>query len=318
MAKKRYFLKLRRILGFDAKLIALKKWLRQSVRKMLAIGSIEEQNNMFYEMMDLLQHQEKLFIPTVASRQQTLEKLLQSEMSLARFGDGEFKLMFYGDSLGFQEYDEKLAERLKEVLSSRHEKLMIGLPNFFGYLEEEAAIVWRKFVGHLRSYINPYLNAQTQYYDTGVTRCIDSAEHFQTIKQIWENRDIVVIEGTMTRMGIGNNLLNNAKSIRRILAPAENAFQIVDKIFAEAVLLEKNVLFLIALGPTATILAHDLTLAGFRALDVGHLDICYELFQRGETQVTAIEGKYVNEASYRAPVDCKDENYLKQIICKVE
>ena len=37
---------------------------------------------------------------------------------------------------------------------------------------------------------------------------------------------------------------------------------------------------LIALGPTATILAYDLAEKGVQALDVGHIDIEYEWFLR--------------------------------------
>jgi len=69
-----------------------------------------------------------------------------------------------------------------------------------------------------------------------------------------------------------------------------------------------------ALGPTATVLAYDLCKAGYRALDIGHLDICYELFLRNEPYMVAVEGKYVNEASYRSPAPCTDPTYLSQII----
>ena len=44
--------------------------------------------------------------------------------------------------------------------------------------------------------------------------------------------------------------------------------------------MRKNKLILIALGPTATILAYDLYKLGYRAIDIGHIDIEYEWFLR--------------------------------------
>ena len=53
---------------------------------------------------------------------------------------------------------------------------------------------------------------------------------------------------------------------------------------------------LIALGPTATILAYDLHKLGYQSIDIGHVDIEDEWFLRNCTNVTPIENKYVNEA----------------------
>lgn len=38
-------------------------------------------------------------------------------------------------------------------------------------------------------------------------------------------------------------------------------------------------MFLIAAGPTATILAYDLTLLGYQAVDIGHLANCYQEYK---------------------------------------
>ena len=37
----------------------------------------------------------------------------------------------------------------------------------------------------------------------------------------------------------------------------------------------KSVLFLVALGPTATVLAYDLSKIGYQAIDIGHIDISF-------------------------------------------
>lgn len=59
---------------------------------------------------------------------------------------------------------------------------------------------------------------------------------------------------------------------------AVNAFQEYDRILQAALKVKKSVLFLLALGPTATILAYDLCKAGVQAIDIGRVDVEYEWF----------------------------------------
>ena len=42
----------------------------------------------------------------------------------------------------------------------------------------------------------------------------------------------------------------------------------------------KNVLFLLALGPTAMVLSFNLANLGYQALDLGHMDLQYEYLRR--------------------------------------
>ena len=99
-------------------------------------------------------------------------------------------------------------------------------------------------------------------------------------------------------MGIGNDLFADTKSIKRILAPSKNAFSKYDEILN---VVKKNIskdkLILIALGPTATVLAYDLFKLGYQAIDIGHIDIEYEWYLRGATEKIKIPNKFVNEVS---------------------
>jgi glycosyltransferase family protein len=105
----------------------------------------------------------------------------------------------------------------------------------------------------------------------------------------------LIIEGEKSRLGIGNDLFNNSKSIKRIICPAENAFNVYNKIFAEAKKFDKSFLILLALGPTSTVLVYDLYNLGYQAIDIGHIDIEYEWFLRNATKKIQINNKYVNE-----------------------
>ena len=321
--KKRYFQRLRRWIGFDHYLMKLRRWWNQKLRKALgkALG-FEDINsiayNLLYEMVDVIENKRHLyFIPRIASVEETLGELLNTQKSFTRFGDGEFKMMFLSGRIGFQEHDALLIERLKEVLTSDDPNLMIGLRRMFGAQGHSGGGL-RELAGKLRNHINPLLDVNKQYYDAGATRITTSREHFLNLKKIWEGKKVVTVEGSLCRLGVGNDLFDNVQSLRRILAPAECAFSAYDRILEEALKIEKDTLFLIALGPTATVLTYDLCKAGYRALDIGHLDICYELFLRNEPHMVAIEGKYVNEASYRSPAACTDSTYLSQIVAEVK
>ena len=132
-------------------------------------------------------------------------------------------------------------------------------------------------------------------------------------------RDVLIIEGEKTRVGIGNDLLNNTNSIKRIICPAINAFNVYDKILASALQFNKNILILIALGPTATVLAYDLYKSNYQVIDLGHVDIEYELFLRKANHSIKIPTKYVSEAigGTENISNITDINYYKQIVCKI-
>ena len=109
----------------------------------------------------------------------------------------------------------------------------------------------------------------------------NSARWFSKIKNIWDGKEILLVEGEKSRLGMGNDLFSNAKKIERILCPAENAFDKYDDIVNKVLEQDSGKLVLIALGMTATVLAYDLHKLGYWAIDIGHIDIEYEWFLRG-------------------------------------
>ena len=122
--------------------------------------------------------------------------------------------------------------------------------------------------------------------------------------------------------------LMGLEAFKEFFGPAENAFAKYDEILTEAKKISKDKLFLLALGPTATILAYDLYKEGYQAVDVGHVDIEYEWFLRKATTKIKIEGKYMGESGVmNKGVDSKeerlnvqdlnDEKYNNQIIAKI-
>lgn len=287
------------------------------------------QENAVYELWDRIQHPMDGFFPKIARGEQAIDEIVAHGKSLARFGDGEFAAIAGRIRHRFQtEVEEELSHRLKEVLQSEDSNLLIGIADNYGSLEKYTEQSRRE----IRCYLNPQvrkehlelLHPEKTYYDAYVTRPYVMYRDNQTdapkkrfayLKKIWDGRDCIFVEGCCTGLGVGNDLFDNAKSIQRILGPAENAFSRYQEILDCCMAQEKGTLFLLALGPAATVLASDLCKAGYQAVDVGHVDLEYEWFLRGEGCRTPIDGKYNNElGEEQVLLPIRDEAYISQVI----
>ena len=72
---------------------------------------------------------------------------------------------------------------------------------------------------------------------------------------------------------------------------------------------------MLALGPTAAVLAYDLCNEGYQAVDIGHIDLEYEWFLKGQGCRTEVIGKYNNElAGGNNPVRIENQEYQSQMI----
>lgn len=280
----------------------------------------ERMDNLLYELADP-RTVKSVKLPKILTQDDTLDTLLASDKSLARFGDGEFKLMI-GENISFQKYNPFLAKRLKEIIEYKNDNLFLGIPDIFGKCNDYE----RKVMTLSREMLYEHIDFSKSYLETWFVRRLIFETHeqgvayYNKIKTLWKNKDIVVIEGAGSRLGVGNDLFEGAKSIQRILCPIKNAFEKYDEIFAECVKQSKDKLFVLALGPTATVLAYDLTNDGYRALDIGHLDTAYEAFLRKSDKFVHVEGKIVfNEERHQNLLKpCKDKNYNKQIIAQIK
>ena len=261
------------------------------------------------------------------SPEKTLDEIINYNKSISRFGDGELNLIF-GGKIGFQKYNKILSNRLYEVLQTNEKDFLIGMPDPLNFenidkYTDGSKIYWTKWIENNILKLILILNEKKTYYSSYITRFYilykDKSKvykYVEKLKKIWNKKDIVIIEGQQSRLGVNNSLFDNVKSIKRILCPSENAFNIYDKILNVALKIEKNKLILIALGPTATVLAYDLYKAGYQAIDIGHVDIEYEWFIRNSTKIIRIPNKYVNEAKNgnKNIENITDNEYYNQII----
>lgn len=263
--------------------------------------------------------------PTVMGIDETMDYIIDNKISIARFGDGEIKLLNKTD-ISFQKSSSELAERLREVLAADKEGFLPCILSYFDYdseITQDTNNHWKKHMNRYRYVWYKYTNPKLQYGNSFISRFYleiedksTAAKRFEKLKQFWDNRDIIIIEGEKSRLGVGNDLFDNVKSIKRILCPVDNAYEKYKEILEASIKNSfDNVLFILAVGPTATVLAYDLFKAGFQALDIGHADIEYEWFKAGATKKQPVTNKYVNEAGGGNGVaESADKKYLSEII----
>lgn len=266
--------------------------------------------------------------PNVINSQSSVDQIIARKLSVSRFGDGEL-MIICGSGWGFQEYDAKLAQRLAEVLRSDNPDIAICIPDVFRDRSRFTPVARKFWYNHLLETLhhwNKYTLPGKIYMDTQFTRFymdLSDKERFPKsmvalLRKIWENDDILIVEGAGSRLGYKNDLFSNSKSISRILCPPENAFSKYSEILEISRKNAVGKLVLIALGMTATILAYDLACNGFRALDIGHVDIEYEWFLMKAVKKVPVKHRYMNEVSVRDFDEIDDSTFLDQIIGRVK
>lgn len=222
-------------------------------------------------------------------------KKLQQGYSISRYGDGEFRII-NGAGILYQEYNKELQEKLKNILMQKEipEKLLIAIPPFYSknsngvyicqkrIINKKVVDYWRKYIKKSESILCESLfNDKKIYYSSFISR-IESFENKRRIlgelSKIWLNKNVAIIINEIfykkTEKLIKNSL---KKSIIKdiIYCPQVNAYNEYNNILQKCLQHNKDVIFLIMAGPTASILTYDLCKNDYQAIDIGHF---FELY----------------------------------------
>lgn len=272
-------------------------------------------------------------MPVVLNTEETLRQIIDNKVSISRYGDGELRVM-RGGAIGFCNSDEALSKRLCQVLTEPLPGLLVCIPIMIKTqkgITKKAKIFWRHHFAieypHWFKFLDKHIvygNSICSRFYIGIQNLTYADSIVALWKKVWDNKACVIVEGANTRMGMGNDLLDNAKSIQRILCPPTDAFNKYDAILAAVQRIVKNnkgnCIVLMALGPVATVLAYDLSKEGIQAIDCGHLDIEYEWYLQKTTVRTDIPAKAVNECwgGGLNVVNDVTESYEHEIVCRIE
>ena len=126
------------------------------------------------------------------SRGKTVNELIENKKSIARFGDGEFKIIF-GKNVGFQIYNKTLKDKLLKVLKSNKNNLLIGIPQLYNMKNKH----WVDFIEKYKFELVKIINKNKVYYHSGITRIFHQLSnrtiirnYVDNFKRIWNNLNL--------------------------------------------------------------------------------------------------------------------------------
>lgn len=278
-------------------------------------------------LMKLNRNEENVLNIKVLGILDTLNYVMAHNSSVARFGDGEMDIIT-GHSIPYQDYDENLANELKNIISSEsYESLVVCLSDVFERLDrynQSAVDFWKQHLNHNYVYYKNLCKAPW-YGSTFISRpymdLVDkslSNMYFKNIKNLWDKRDILIVEGVNSRSGVGNDLFDNANSVERIICPSKNAYSKINEIESLIKKHAENKLVLLILGPTAKVLAKRLSIKKIQAIDMGHIDSEYEWFKMKATSKVKLDHKHTAEHNFDENITfIEDDAYNSQIVERI-
>lgn len=217
----------------------------------------------------------------------TLDLLLENPKSFCRYGDGEFLLIQERQAV-FQEYDENLARRLKEILQSSSDKCYVGLPTNFLQSSDHVWILFNR--KNIHKIIMALCNKRKLYISAAFSLSYSENKmnnfEYQKIKtrmdkckELFRDRNLVIFSGKTVFDKLNYNVFECAKSRRHIFTESRNAWRQYKEIMEAARKFPKDeVTLCFILGPTATVAAWDLAQEGYMAWDIGHIAKDYDAF----------------------------------------
>lgn len=210
---------------------------------------------------------------------ESVHALRDERKSLARFGDGEFRLMYRREhALKFQRNSPELMAGLCKVMTNPSDNTIIGMPQVF------LGLHWSNVFAETWHFISPLAATQDRFINSHITRPIFFEQYGQGAvdawRSVWEGRDAAVVTGKGSRFDLAPALFDNLNSAQEIFSTPTNAFSDLERLVREIEDSEKD-LVLLSLGPAATVAADMLAAKGIQALDIGHLSSSYENVLKG-------------------------------------
>jgi hypothetical protein len=201
--------------------------------------------------------------PEVIDEMATAVELLKGS-SIARLGDGEFKLI---DGKGYvrEPANERLGKELRNVVWQPSPLCLVGIPRIVSKGPKNA-----NWLARIHRY-TPRLNDDVTYYSSFISRpdsapWINRPKFARKMQLLWKDRHVVALcepTSSLRRM-----LALGAAKVTHIECPPEQAYTLID-LFEKAIVQARPQIAFLACGPTATCLANRLARRGIQAIDLG-------------------------------------------------
>lgn len=215
----------------------------------------------------------------VLSEQGTLQYIKQYHCSIARYGDGEFKICI-GNCAKSQKANINMAIELRQILQNKDLRLLTCIPRIYeprNWPTTKKALFWKQFT---KPTYTRLLNDNFVYGSSFITRPDSSGwstpDFFAQVKSLWEGKRVLLVRGESVGFDKNESIFNMTQSVETILGPDRDAYKVINSL-TQKILERSNeeTCIVISLGPTATALASRLSKLNRWALDLGHFGMFY-------------------------------------------
>ena len=204
--------------------------------------------------------------PQVVDEVETLRLVLDGN-SIARYGDGEFKLIENKPCVS-QKPDAKLACEMRDILFSNSKTLLVAIPRLDERNPKNAA--WLSYGPRFAR----HLSSKKKYYSAFISRpdnapWINTPQFFDTMERLWTEQPVTLVANG--RRSLNKDLLikYGAIDVEWVECPYRDAYSEIDRLYDACMKLGRRVI--LCVGPTATCLADRLHRGGLHAVDLGHV-----------------------------------------------
>lgn len=241
-------------------------WEASESRKIQNNIRLSAMRPVFDEVHDLIKGRQLSYLDT-------LERIRDENLSFARFGDGELRLMVQPEyGLRFQKNSAELRLSLQKVLHDPVPGLMVGMPNLFA--DTHWSVVWAE----IWSLVKPFAGSQKEYGNSHTSRPVFFQQYREEAvnawSSLWNGKSAVIVTGEGSRFDLVDPLFSGLTFSETLHSLPAHAYDDLPRIL-DALRRNKADVVLISLGPAGTVLTHLLAQEGRQALDIGHLSASY-------------------------------------------
>lgn len=212
--------------------------------------------------------------PNVLGEWDTLTKVLEGA-SIARYGDGELKLM-QGRRCVSQTPDEALRDELVTIIGQRSPHALVGIPTL-----DKRSPKFHLWDGMKAKWL-PFLDPKALYVSSFITRP-DSApwagtkEFFDAVESLWKGQRVTFVGNGVRSLTPKFLMDTGAEHVDWVECSYAHSYVQIDELVRQA-RAKGNHRILLCVGPTATCMAERLAVAQHHAIDLGHIGMFWRRY----------------------------------------
>lgn len=217
--------------------------------------------------------------PEVVDEWTTLRRVLAGA-SIARYGDGELKIMRGGNCVS-QRFDTQLSNEMAKIIArGSTDKLLVGIPTIDS--RNPKMENWQK----LTSRFGPLLTRGQTYHSSFITRpdnapWLGTPDYFDAVESLWKGQRVTFVGNGQRSLTAQFLMDTGAEYVNWIKCSYRDSYAEIGKLFEQVMhggISEPTTRVLLCVGPTATCLASRLESVGMHAIDLGHIGMFWRRY----------------------------------------